>query len=86
MALCSFLFGLYYALYGTASALPKAFAVVMIYGYMFSFAMGMGSIPWLIMGEIFPPRGSLVFPVCESPLLPSPFARSDAFKFGWFAL
>eukprot|EP00667_Euglena_gracilis_P009011 EG_transcript_9149 len=56
MALCSFLYGLYYALEGTDRALPKVFAVAMVYGYMFSFALGMGSIPWLIIGEIFPPH------------------------------
>eukprot|EP01059_Diplonema_ambulator_P034591 TRINITY_DN783_c3_g1_i1.p1 TRINITY_DN783_c3_g1~~TRINITY_DN783_c3_g1_i1.p1 ORF type:complete len:501 (+),score=192.04 TRINITY_DN783_c3_g1_i1:44-1546(+) len=41
--------------FDSGSAKP-AFAVVGFYMYIASFAMGMGAIPWFIMGEIFHPE------------------------------
>ena len=56
MVVCSGALGLYYHLAGSSSALPDFFAALMLYGYVFAFAIGLGSIPWMIIGEIFPPE------------------------------
>ena len=55
MALCSGALGGFYHVAGTPSALPSAAALVMIYAYVAMFAVGLGPVPWLIIGEIFPP-------------------------------
>jgi len=63
MAVCAGLVGLYFLLDGTNHALPKGVAVGIVYAYMGCFAIGMGAIPWLILGEIFPPQAK---GVCSS--------------------
>ena len=37
------------------SSTSKAFTVIGFYGYVAAFSMGMGAIPWFIMGELFHP-------------------------------
>eukprot|EP01060_Flectonema_neradi_P016420 TRINITY_DN2300_c0_g3_i2.p1 TRINITY_DN2300_c0_g3~~TRINITY_DN2300_c0_g3_i2.p1 ORF type:complete len:438 (+),score=91.66 TRINITY_DN2300_c0_g3_i2:262-1575(+) len=42
--------------YFWASTVPKGILILGFYGYVAFFSMGMGAVPWFIMGEIFHPE------------------------------
>jgi SP family facilitated glucose transporter-like MFS transporter 8 len=56
MAAACFLFGLYFVLRNDGNKNIIALVFISIYMYMGAFSIGVGAIPWLILGEIIPPR------------------------------
>ena len=58
LVICCMLMSSYYF---WSSSVPKAMLIIGFYGYVAFFSMGMGAVPWFIMGEIFHPEVKGIF-------------------------
>jgi MFS family permease len=56
MAAACFMFGLYFALDEAGNRGMISLVFISVYSYMAAFSIGVGAIPWLIIGEIIPPK------------------------------